>query len=44
MSGTITIDGAGAGDAAKHLDEINKGVIFKSCAPFIGCILKIKNT
>ena len=44
MSGTITIDGARAGDAAKYLDERNKGVIFKICEPFIDCIRKIKNT
>ena len=38
LSGTITITGAGADDAAKRLDEINKGVIFKNCAPFTDCI------
>ena len=31
---TITITGAGDNDAAKRLDERNKGVIFKNCAPF----------
>ena len=30
----ITINGDGDDDAAKLLDERNKGVIFKSCAPF----------
>ena len=34
-SGTITITGAGADDAAEQLDERNKGVIFKNCAPLI---------
>ena len=33
VSGTTTITGAGANDAAKQLDERNKGVIFKNCAP-----------
>ena len=31
--GTITITGAGADDAAKRLDERNRGVIFKNCVP-----------
>ena len=34
VKGTITITGAGDDDAAKQLDERNKGVIFKNCAPF----------
>ena len=34
VKGTITITGAGNDDAAKQLDERNKGVIFKNCAPF----------
>ena len=33
VKGTIKITGAGD-DAAKWLDERNKGVIFKNCAPF----------
>ena len=28
----------------KQLDEINKGVIFKKCAPFTDCISEINNT
>ena len=44
VSGTITIDGAGADDAAKQLDEINKGVIFKNFASFTDCISEINNT
>ena len=44
MNGTITITGAGADDAAKRLDERNKGVIFKNFAPFTDCINKINNT
>ena len=44
VKGTITITGAGDDDAAKQLDERNKGVIFKNCAPFTKCISKINNT
>ena len=44
VSGTITIDGAGADDAAKPLDERNKGVIFKNFVPFTDFISKINNT
>ena len=44
VSGTITITGAGADDAAKRLDERNKGVIFKNCAPFTDWISEINNT
>ena len=42
--GTITITGAGDGDPAKQLDERNKGVIFKNCAPFTKCTSRINNT
>ena len=34
VKGTITITGAGGNDAAKQLDERNKGVILKNCTPF----------
>ena len=44
VNGTITIIGAGNDDAAKQLDERNKGVIFKNCAPFTKCISRINNT
>ena len=44
VSGTTTIIGAGYNDAAKGADEINKGVIFKNCAPFTDCISNINNT
>ena len=44
VTGTITITGAGADDAAKRLDERNKGAIFKNCAPFTDCISEINNT
>ena len=35
--------GAGDDDAAERLDERNKGVIFKNCAPFTKCISGINN-
>ena len=44
VKGTIMIVGAGADDAAKQLDERNKGVIFKNYAPFTKCISRINNT
>ena len=44
VKGTITITGAGDDDAAKRLDERNKGVIFKNCAPFTKCTSRINNT
>ena len=44
MSGTITVTGVGADDAAKRLDERNKGVIVKNCAPFTDYVSEINNT
>ena len=44
VKGTITIAGAGDDAAARQADEIDKGVIFKNCAPFTNCISKINNT
>ena len=44
VNGTITITGDEDDDAAKGLDEINKGVAFKNCAAFIKCISRINNT
>ena len=44
VKGNITITEAGDNDAVKWLDERNKGVIFKNCAPFTTCIRKINNT
>ena len=44
VSGIIAITGAGADDAAKQLDERNKGVIFKICVPLTDCISEINNT
>ena len=42
--GTIAITGEEDDDTAKQLDERNKGVVFKSCAPFTKCISRINNT
>ena len=42
--GRITITGAGDDAAARQLDEKNKGVTFKNCAPFTKCISRINNT
>ena len=44
VKGTITIAGAGNDDAGKQLDERNKGVTFKCCAPSTKCISRINNT
>ena len=44
VMGTITITGVGDVDAPKRLDERNKGVTFKNCAPFTKCICRINNT
>ena len=41
---TIANNGAGDNDAEKRLDERNKGVIFKNCAPFTKCITRINGT
>ena len=40
----ITITGAGDDNAAKQLDEWNKGVVFKHCGSFTKCIGRINNT
>ena len=44
VKGTIAITGAGDDAAARQLDERNKGVTFKYCAPFTKCISRINNT
>ena len=41
---TITITGAGADAAARQVDEREKSVTFKNCAPFTKCISRINNT
>ena len=44
VKGTITITGAGDDHPGKRLDERNKDLIFKNCAPFTKCISRISNT
>ena len=44
VKGTITITGAGADAAARQVDERDKAVTFKNCAPFINCISEINST
>ena len=44
VKGNVTVTGVGDDDAAKQVDERNKGVIFKNCAPFTKCISRINNT
>ena len=44
VSEAITIIAAGNDDAARQLDQRNKGVIFKNCAPFTDYISEINNT
>ena len=41
VKGTITISGAGNDDATKRADERDKGVKFKTFAPFTKCINRI---
>ena len=36
-------NGTGNDDAARRLDERNKGGIFKNCDPFSDCISEINN-
>ena len=40
VKGAITVTGAKDDDATKRLDERNKDVVFKNCAPFTKCISK----
>ena len=44
VKGTITITGAGDNASVRQLDEINKGLMFKNCAPFIKSISRVNNT
>ena len=44
ISGTRTTNGKEADDNVKRLDERNKGVIFKNCAPFTDWISEINIT
>ena len=43
VKGTITITGAGADFVARQAHERDKGLTFKSCAPFTKCTIKISN-
>ena len=38
VNGKITITGAGDHAAARQVDERDKGVAFKNCAPITNCI------
>ena len=44
VNGRITITGTWADGAARWVDERDKGVRFKNCAPFVKCINRINNT
>ena len=44
VSGTITVVGARADDAARVTDGKNEQTMFKNCAPFTDCITEINNT
>ena len=43
VKGKITITAAGGDVAARQVDERDKGVAFKNCAPFTNCIRGINN-
>ena len=42
-SRTIAITGEAVDNPAKRLDERNKGVIFKNCAPFTDCTSEVNH-
>ena len=42
VKGTITVNNTASADA--DVNNTNKKVIFKNCAPFTNCISEIKNT
>ena len=44
VKGTITITGEGVDAGARQGDERDKGLLFKSCAPFPKCINRTNNT
>ena len=44
VKGRITITGAGTDAPARRVDERDKGVAFKNCAPFTNCINEINKT
>ena len=43
-NGTITIKAEGDNNAAKRVDERNKGVIFKNCVSLTDCLNEINKT
>ena len=43
VKGRITITGEGDNADARHANERNKGVVFKTCAPFTNCKSEINN-
>ena len=43
VKGTLTITGAADHDASRWVDERNRRWIFKNCAPFTKCIIKIND-
>ena len=43
LKASTTITGANHDAAARQADERNKGVIFKSCTPFINCKIETDN-
>ena len=43
VKGEMSITGAGANAVARQADERNKGIIIKSCSPFIKCKSDINN-
>ena len=44
VNGAITITGVGNDGAMRQVDERDKGVSFKNCAPFTKWISRINNT
>ena len=44
VNGRITINGAGADDAARRADERDKEITFKNWAPITKCTSRINNT
>ena len=44
IKGTITITGARIDAAVRQGDERNKGLVFKTCAPFTKCISRKNST
>ena len=43
-NGTMAVSGAGATNASRQMDKINKQAIFKNCVPFTDCLIEINIT